>query len=107
MTKYPLAFSTWDQEEIQAIHQVIDTDMYTMGRHVKQFEKEFAEHFGSENAVMVNSGSSANLMMLSLLRWKYKLTGDIIAPVVGWATTYFPIVQNGFKVNFVDVDPDT
>jgi CDP-6-deoxy-D-xylo-4-hexulose-3-dehydrase len=107
MTKYPLAFSTWDKEEIQAIHQVIDTDMYTMGRHVKQFEKEFAEHFGSENAVMVNSGSSANLMMLSLLRWKYKLTGDIIAPVVGWATTYFPIVQNGFKVNFVDVDPDT
>ena len=107
MTKYPLAFSTWDKEEIQAIHQVIDTDMYTMGRHVKQFEKEFAEHFGSENAVMDNSGSSANLMMLSLLRWKYKLTGDIIAPVVGWATTYFPIVQNGFKVNFVDVDPDT
>ena len=107
MTKYPLAFSTWDKEEIQAIHRVIDTDMYTMGRHVKQFEKEFAEHFGSENAVMVNSGSSANLMMLSLLRWKYKLTGDIIAPVVGWATTYFPIVQNGFKVNFVDVDPDT
>ena len=45
--------------------------------------------------------------MLSLLKWKYKLTGDIIVPVVGWATTYFPITQNGFKINFVDVDPNT
>ena len=104
---YPLAFSTWGKEEVEAIKRVIDTDMYTMGKHVKQFEQEFAETFGSPHAVMVNSGSSANLLMLSLLKWKYKLTGDIIVPVVGWATTYFPITQNGFKINFVDVDPDT
>tara|TARA_B100000579_G_scaffold423940_2_gene427719 strand:- start:2172 stop:3329 length:1158 start_codon:yes stop_codon:yes gene_type:complete len=104
---YPLAYSTWGKEEVDAIQKVIDTDMYTMGSHVKQFEQEFAELFNSPNAVMVNSGSSANLLMLSLLKWKYKLTGDIIVPVVGWATTYFPIVQNGFKINFVDVDPNT
>ncbi len=104
---YPLAFSTWGKEEIEAIQRVIDTDMYTMGKHVKQFENEFAETFGSPHAVMVNSGSSANLLMLSLLKWKYKLKGDIIVPVVGWATTYFPISQNGFKLNFVDVDPNT
>lgn len=104
---YPLAYSTWGKEEVEAINRVVDTDMYTMGRHVKQFEKEFAETFESPNAVMVNSGSSANLLMLSLLKWKYKLSGDIIVPVVGWATTYFPISQNGFKLNFVDVDPYT
>ena len=104
---YPLAYSTWGKEELEAIQRVCDSDMYTMGKHVKQFENEFAEVFGSENAVMVNSGSSANLLMLSLLKWKYKLTGDIIVPVVGWATTYFPISQNGFKINFVDVDKDT
>ena len=104
---YPLAFSTWGKEEVQAIQRVIDTDMYTMGKHVKQFEKEFAEMFGSPHAIMVNSGSSANLLMLSLLKWKYKLSGDIIVPVVGWATTNFPISQNGFKLNFVDVDPNT
>ena len=107
MTKYPLAFSTWGKEEVEAIQRVIDTDMYTMGKHVKQFEEEFAEHFGSPHAVMVNSGSSANLLMLSLLKWKYKLTGDIIVPVVGWATTYFPVVQNGFRLKFVDVNPHT
>ena len=104
---YPLATSSWGKEEVEAIQKVIDTDMYTMGKHVKQFEQEFAKLFGSEYAVMVNSGSSANLLMLSMLKWKYKLTGDIIVPVVGWATTYFPIVQNGFKINFVDVDPNT
>ena len=104
---YPLAYSTWGKEEIEAIQKVIDTDMYTMGKHVKQFEQEFAKQFGSNHAVMVNSGSSANLLMLSLLKWKYKLKGDIIVPVVGWATTYFPIVQNGFVINFVDVDPNT
>tara|TARA_Y100001972_G_C7662757_1_gene334528 strand:- start:1089 stop:2249 length:1161 start_codon:yes stop_codon:yes gene_type:complete len=107
MIYYPLAYSTWGNEELQAIQRVCDSDMYTMGRHVKQFESEFADLFGSENAVMVNSGSSANLLMLSLLKWKYKLTGDIICPVVGWATTYFPMAQNGFKINFVDVDKDT
>ena len=107
MTKYPLAFSTWGSEEVEAIQKVIDTDMYTMGKHVKQFEEEFAEHFGSPHAVRVNSGSSANLLMLSLLKWKYKLTGDIIVPVVGWATTYFPVVQNGFRLKFVDVNPNT
>ena len=107
MIYYPLAYSTWGNEELEAIQRVCDSDMYTMGRHVKQFESEFANLFGSENAVMVNSGSSANLLMLSLLKWKYKLTGDIICPVVGWATTYFPMAQNGFKINFVDVDKDT
>jgi CDP-6-deoxy-D-xylo-4-hexulose-3-dehydrase len=104
---YPLAYSTWGKEELEAIQRVIDSDMYTMGKHVKQFEDDFAKQFGSNHAVMVNSGSSANLLMLSLLKWKYKLTGNIIVPVVGWATTYFPIVQNGFKINFVDVDPNT
>jgi len=104
---YPLAYSTWGKEELEAIQKVIDTDMYTMGKHVKLFEQEFAKLFGSKNAIMVNSGSSANLLMLSLLKWKYKLKGDIIVPAVGWATTYFPVSQNGFKLNFVDVDPNT
>jgi len=104
---YPLASSSWGQEEVEAIQRVVETNMYTMGKHVKEFEDKFAETFNSKHAIMVNSGSSANLLMLSLLKWKYKLTGDIIVPAVGWATTYFPVSQNGFKLNFVDVDPDT
>ena len=76
---YPLAYSTWGKEEVEAIQKVIATDMYTMGNHVKQFEQEFAELFNCPNAVMVNSGSSANLLMLSLLKWKYSLCARILS----------------------------
>ena len=108
---YPLAVSSWGEEEIAALHEVINSDRYTMGPKVFKFEQEFAEYFGAEDAVMVNSGSTANLMMLSLLRWKYwldkKEDANIIVPCVGWSTTFFPVSQNGFTLNFVDVDPET
>ena len=105
--KYSLASSSWGKEELGAIKKVMDNGRFTMGPMVQEFEKQFAKKFDAENAVMVNSGSSANLLMISLLRWKKKLTGNIIVPTVGWSTTYFPLPQNNFKPNFVDVDPDT
>ena len=105
--KYPLACDTWDDREIEAIQKVIKTGRYTMGPHVKQFEKEFCDYFKCNDAVMVNSGSTANLLMLATLALKYKLYGDIIVPAVSWSTTYFPLQQYGFTLNFVDVDKDT
>jgi CDP-6-deoxy-D-xylo-4-hexulose-3-dehydrase len=105
--KYPLACDTWDQREIKAIHEVIEGGRYTMGPKVKQFEKEFCEYFKCKDAVMVNSGSTANLLMLAILKEKYKLGGNIIVPAVSWSTTYFPAYQYGFHLNFVDIDKDT
>ena len=105
--KYSLSSDTWDKEELQAIQDVIDSGRYTMGPKVAQFEKEFAKHFGVEYAVMVNSGSTANLLMWSLLVNKDQLHGDVIVPAVSWSTTYFPLLQNHFMPNFVDVDLDT
>ena len=105
--KYPLACDTWDEKEINAIQEVIKSGRYTMGPHVKKFEQEFCDFFKCQDAVMVNSGSTANLLILALLKEKYKLGGDIIVPAVSWSTTYFPIYQYGFKLNFVDVDKDT
>ena len=55
MIKYPLASSTWDEKEIEAINSVIAKDMYTMGEGVKQFEDDFSKFFGSKYSVMVNS----------------------------------------------------
>ena len=66
--KYPLACDTWDNRELEAIQSVIKSGRYTMGPHVKKFEQEFAEFFGCKEAVMVNSGSTANLLMLALLK---------------------------------------
>lgn len=105
--KYPLACDTWDHREIEAIQEVIKGGRYTMGPKVKQFEKEFCDYFQCQDAVMVNSGSTANLLILALLKEKYKLGGDIIVPAVSWSTTYFPIYQYGFTLNFVDIDKDT
>ena len=105
--RYSLSSDTWDKEEVQAIQDVIDSGRYTMGPKVAQFEKEFAEHFGVKYAVMVNSGSSANLLMWSLLVNKDQLHGDVIVPAVSWSTTYFPLLQNHFMPNFVDVNLDT
>ncbi len=104
---YPLATTSWDQEEIEAIEDIINLNQFTMGQKVEQFEKEFAAFFNCTDAVMVSNGSAANLLMLALLKYKHRLTGDIIVPTVSWSTTYFPVNQMGFQLNFVDIDPQT
>ncbi|EAR4660750.1 pyridoxamine 5-phosphate oxidase, partial [Salmonella enterica] len=67
MINYPLASSTWDDLEYKAIQSVIDSKMFTMGECVKKYETQFAETFGSKYAVMVSSGSTANLLMIAAL----------------------------------------
>ena len=69
MSKYSLASSTWDDEEIDAINSVIKSGKYSMGERVLAFEAEFAKKMGSKYSVMVNSGSSANLILVSGCRY--------------------------------------
>jgi CDP-6-deoxy-D-xylo-4-hexulose-3-dehydrase len=108
---YDLAASTWDEEERDAIREVIAYDRFTMGDRVRQFEAEFAKHFGSRYAVMVNSGSSANLIATAALFFKRERPlqrGDeAIVPALSWATTYHPLQQYGLKLRFVDIELDT
>lgn len=111
MIKYPLASSTWDEKEIEAINGVIAKDMYTMGAGVKQFEEDFASYVNSKYAVMVNSGSSANLIAVAAMFFtknpKLKRGDEVIVPAVSWSTTYYPLAQYGLKLKFVDVDLHT
>jgi dTDP-4-amino-4,6-dideoxygalactose transaminase len=113
MINYALASSTWDENEYSAIQRVIDSDMFTMGKEVAQYEKDFAEFFGSKHALMVNSGSTANLLMIASLFFtkneslKLKRGDEVIVPAVSWSTTYFPLQQYGLKVKFVDIDRQT
>ena len=108
MIKYPLASSTWDEKEIEAINRVIAQDMYTRGEGVKQFEENFATYVKSKYAVMVNSGSSANLIAVAAMFFtknpKLKRGDEVIVPAVSWSTTYYPLAQYGLKLKFVDVD---
>ena len=109
--KYNLASDSWDGEEISAINDVIKSNRYTMGPKVKKFEDEFASHFNSDYAIMVNSGSSANLLMIASLfyskEYDLKEGDEVIVPAVSWSTTYYPVHQYGLKLVFVDVDRDT
>ena len=105
-SKLPLASDTWDNEELNAIYRVIASGRFTMGKEVAEFEEEFAAWNGSKYAVMVNSGSSANLLMVAALFYNdYIRRGDrILVPAVSWSTTYSPIMQFGMVPVLVDVD---
>lgn len=106
---YRLAEDSWDENEINAIHRVIQSRNFTMGEVVKEFEKKFATYFGSNYAVFSNSGSSANLLAIASLIYSEKLSkGDeVIVPAVSWSTTYYPLQQYGLKLKFIDVDLNT
>ncbi len=111
-TKIPLAGPSYNHEEVtEAIDSLLST-MVTMGNKVKQFEKKFAKYTGRKYAIMVNSGSSANLLSLAILtnpKFSKKLnSGDeVITPALTWSTTVYPMVNNGLKPVFVDVDLET
>ena len=111
--KYPLASSTWNNCEINAIQRVINSDKYSMGFEVQEYERKFAEYTGSKYAVMVSSGSAANLIMIASMFFtkdpsrRLNRGDEIIVPAVSWSTTYFPLQQYGLKVKFVDIDRDT
>ena len=111
--KYPLATATWDQKEIDAMHNVIASGNFTMGKKVSLFERNFSKYIGSHHAVMVNSGSSANLLMIAALfytknsKLKLKRGDEVIVPAVSWSTTYYPLYQYGLKIKFVDIDIET
>lgn len=108
---YPLASSSWDHEEVASIHEVISSGMFTMGQKVAEFEQAFAEFTGSRYCIMVNSGSSANLLMVAALRYRKEgalMPGaEVIVPAVSWSTTYYPLYQYGLHLKFVDIDRDT
>jgi CDP-6-deoxy-D-xylo-4-hexulose-3-dehydrase len=113
---WPLASSSWDSEEYQAIQEVIDSGFFSMGKRTAEFEEQFAQWANRKYAVMVNSGSSANLIAASALRYVRDtdttpdhdgLIGEVIVPTVSWSTTYFPFYQNRYKLVFVDVNPET
>lgn len=112
-SQFPLATSSWEEEEYNAMQRVIASGSFTMGNEVATFEHDFASYVGSRYCVMVNSGSSANLLMVAALFYtrnrdlRLKRGDEIIVPAVSWSTTYYPLYQYGLKIKFVDIDLHT
>ena len=99
-----LAENTISQEELIALAQWIPTtSQLTKGPLVVEFEKKFAAYVGTKHCVMVNSGSSANLLMAySLLEGNYLKNKKVVVPAVSWITTLSPFLQFGFEVLLCD-----
>jgi CDP-6-deoxy-D-xylo-4-hexulose-3-dehydrase len=111
-TRIPLTVPTYGSEEVEESIDSLLSTWVTMGAKVKKFEEAFAQYNGSKHAVMVNSGSSANLLALSVLTNPIlpdyiERGSEIITPAVTWATTVYPIANVGCTPVLVDVDPRT
>lgn len=102
--RVPYGFSVHGQEEIDAVVSVLKGNT-ALGEKTKEFEEKIAALFGKKYGVMVNSGSSANLLAFEIL--DLPSGSEVITPILTFSTTVAPIVQKGLVPVFVDVDPAT
>jgi len=109
---YPLKVSTFDNQDlIEGINVIISKNM-TMSKKTLMFENFFKKKMKFKNSLMVNSGSSANLLAFQCLinpyrKKKLNYGDEVLIPVICWSTSLWPIIQSGLKPVFVDVDVDT
>lgn len=97
----------WDNQEIEAaLKNFLTGKWLSSGEDVNKFEREFSKKFNFNHSLMVNSGSSANLVMIAALKkyFKWDDGDEIIVSVCGFPTTLNPIIQNNLKPVFVDID---
>ena len=106
---YPLLENALSAKDLISGIKVIISGQLTMSRKTKEFEKNFAKKMGSKYALMVNSGSSANLLVTfaacnPVRNNRFKVGDEVLIPSVCWPTSLWPLVQTGLKPVFVDVD---
>jgi CDP-6-deoxy-D-xylo-4-hexulose-3-dehydrase len=97
----------WNHLEIEAmLDSILNGDWIVSGSKVEKFQREFSEKFNVKHCHMVNSGSSANLVMIAALKKRFRWNDDdeIIVSPVGFPTTIAPIVQNKLKPRFIDIE---
>ena len=107
---WPLQKNAVSEEEINLLIKFLkSTDKYTQGEKVKEFEKNWSTWQGCKYSVFVNSGSSANLILIDSLKEHYgwKENDRIILPAITWATNISPIIQSNLEPIFVDIDLET
>ena len=110
---YPLVEYPFSKEDINSGRKILSFGKFiTMNKITKEFERKFAKYIGSKCALMVNSGSSANLLALFALinpmfKGKLKSNDECLIPAICWSTSLWPIIQAGLKPKFVDVNLET
>ena len=109
--KYPLLSNAFNKKDIDLGIKVLKSKYITMSKYTTKFEKDFARRMNAKFALMVNSGSSANLLAVSaamnpLRKKRLKPGSEVLIPAVCWSTSLWPLIQNNLKPVFVDVNSE-
>ena len=107
--KFPLMRNNILREDLDAVieHLQQDDPILTHGANVRQFEAEWSQWLGVKYSVFVNSGASANLLSMAILRIRHPEGGEVIVPPLAWVSDIAAVLQNGFTPVFVDIAPHT
>jgi CDP-6-deoxy-D-xylo-4-hexulose-3-dehydrase len=107
--KFPLMRNNILREDLDAVieHLKQDDPILTNGPKVREFEAEWSKWLGVKYSVFLNSGASANLLSMAVLKIRHPEGGEVIVPPLTWISDVASVLQNGFKPVFVDIDPRT
>ncbi|WP_298254081.1 DegT/DnrJ/EryC1/StrS aminotransferase family protein [Bradyrhizobium sp.] len=107
--KFPLMRNNIVREDLDALIEYLKQDdpILTNGPNVRAFEQEWSDWLGTRYSVLVNSGASANLLTLAILKIRHPDGGEVIVPPLTWVSDIASVLQNGFTPVFVDIDPRT
>lgn len=107
--KFPLMRNNILREDLDAVieHLKQDDPILTHGANVRAFESEWSEWLGVKYSVFVNSGASANLLTMAILKIRHPEGGEVIVPPLAWVSDIASVLQNGFTPIFADIDPKT
>ncbi len=107
--KFPLMRNNIAREDLDAVieHLKQDDPILTHAANVRAFESEWSQWLGVKYSVFVNSGASANLLSMAILKIRHPEGGEVIVPPLTWISDVSSVLQNGFTPVFVDIDPRT
>lgn len=105
--KFPLMRNNILREDLDAVieHLKQDDPILTHGKNVRAFEEEWSAWLGVKYSVFVNSGASANLLTMAILKIRHPEGGEVIVPPLTWISDIASVLQNGFTPVFADIDP--
>jgi CDP-6-deoxy-D-xylo-4-hexulose-3-dehydrase len=107
--KFPLMRNNISREDLDAVIDYLKQDdpILTSSKNVLAFEAEWSKWLGVKYSIFVNSGASANLLTMAILKIRYPMGGVVIVPALAWVSDIASVLQNGFTPVFVDINPHT
>ncbi len=106
MNKYPLMKNNILRSDLDRVITFLrkKDPILTQNKNVRTFEKKWSKWLGVKYSVFVNSGSSANLLSMAILKTEFPNGGEVIVPTFTWVSDIVSIIQNGFSPKFVDIN---